>query len=88
MTMFNTLDMYYYQTAFEKGCHSLLLPSLMHCSVSLLSTIFLRFIYLFILREGSSGGEAERERENTKQAPAVSTEPNARLYPTNCEITS
>ena len=49
-------------------------------------------VYLFILREcvcvrwGGVGKGRERGRENPKQAPLVSTEPDMGLDLTNCEI--
>ena len=50
--------------------------------------------YLFLKereRQSMSGGGAERGRHRIRsrlQAPAVSTEPDAGLEPTNCEITT
>ena len=48
---------------------------------------FLVFIYLFLRGRAKRGGtERERERRNPKKASAVSTEPDAGLDLTNCEI--
>ena len=53
--------------------------------------LFLMFIYFERESIRVGGGverEGERERENPKQAPTVSTEPNAGLSLINCEILS
>ena len=50
-----------------------------------LCTFFKLFIYLFIYLEHTNKGEAERERIPSRLC-TVSTEPDAGLNPTNCEI--
>ena len=43
-------------------------------------------LLIYFLREPVRAGVGQRERENPKQVPAVSTEPNMELDPTNHEI--
>ena len=49
--------------------------------------LVLFYLFLFILRERASGGGIEREGDRVPGRPcALSTEPDAGLEPTNCEI--
>ena len=74
------------------------LPASLMVSLQLRTTLYIALIFnssflslfLFILREretrGKGGPERERERENPKRLHDVSTEPEAGLKLTNCEM--